>query len=145
MNEGPYKGQMIAGDVFHGGIQRYFLEKVNGEYQGACFRFATGIPYGINEIVPGPDGSLYTAGIGGGCCGMEGSNNWNYNGKNNGLGRLKSSGTVPFEVLAMRSVQGRLRTGVHRSRPALRSTRLPTTPCSRWWYTPTSHIRRRIP
>ena len=58
----------------------------------------------MNELVPGPDGSPYTAGIGGGCCGMDGSGNWNYQGQNNGLGRLKPTGNAPFEILAMRSL-----------------------------------------
>ena len=106
LRDGPYQGQMLAGDVNHGGIQRYYLEKVQGEYQGAAFRFAQGIPYGINQLVPGPDGNVYVAGIGGGCCGMAGSNNWNFGGKNNGLGRLTPTTTVPFEILAMRSVTG---------------------------------------
>lgn len=110
LKDGPYKGQMLAGDVRYGGIQRYFLEKVGGEYQGAAFRFAGGgsssINYGVNELVPGPDGNIYVAGIGGGCCGMDGSANWNFNGKNYGLGRLTPTTTVPFEILAMRSVIG---------------------------------------
>ena len=137
LTEGPYKGQMITGDVFHGGIQRYFLEKVNGEYQGACFRFSQGIGYGINEIVPGPDGSLYTAGIGGGCCGMDGSGNWNYLSKNNGLGRLKPSTTVPFEVLAMRSVQGGFELEFTKPAGPAANTASNYTMQS-WWYTPTS-------
>jgi hypothetical protein len=106
LKAGPYAGQMLAGDVHHGGIQRYFLEKVGGEYQGACFRFSQGIGYGVNELVPGPDGNIYVAGIGGGCCGMDGSGNWNFQGKNNGLGRLNLTTTVPFEIKAMRSVAG---------------------------------------
>ncbi|HLP41280.1 MAG TPA: hypothetical protein VK465_07210 [Fibrobacteria bacterium] len=110
LKDGPYKGQMLAGDVFYGGLQRYFLEKVGGEYQGAAFRFAGGgsnsINYGVNELVPGPDGNIYVAGIGGGCCQMGGSTNWNYSGRNYGLGRLTPTTTVPFEILAMRSVAG---------------------------------------
>jgi cytochrome c len=43
MQDGPYKGQMLHGDVTHGGIKRDFLEKINGEYQGAVFRFTQGL------------------------------------------------------------------------------------------------------
>lgn len=137
LTEGAYQGQMIAGDVNHGGIQRYFLEKVNGEYQGACFRFSQGIGYGINELVPGPDGSLYVAGIGGGCCGMDGSGNWNYQGQNKGLGRLKPTGTVPFEILAMRSVTEGFE--LEFTQPANAAAGVPGNyALQTWWYTPTS-------
>ena len=36
--DGPYMGQMLHGDVTAGGIQRDFIEKINGEYQGCVFR-----------------------------------------------------------------------------------------------------------
>lgn len=137
LTEGAYKGQMIAGDVFHGGIQRYFLEKVGGEYQGAAFRFSQGIGYGVNEMVMGPDGSLYTAGIGGGCCGMDGSGNWNYLGKNNGLGRLKPTGTTAFEILAMRSVQGGFELEFTKPVGAAAGTAA-NYALQTWWYTPTA-------
>ena len=137
LTEGTYKDQLITGDVFHGGLQRYFLEKVDGEYQGACFRFSQGIGYGVNEIVPGPDGLLYTAGIGGGCCGMDGSGNWNYLSKNNGLGRLKPSTTVPFEVLAMRSVQGGFE--LEFTKPAGPGVNTASNyTMQSWWYSPTN-------
>ena len=136
MTEGTYKGQLIAGDVFHGGLQRYFLEKVGGEYQGACFRFSMGIGYGVNEIVKGPDGNLYTAGIGGGCCGMDGSGNWNYQSKNNGLGRLTPTTTTAFEILAMRSVQGGFELEFTKPASAGAGTASNYTMQS-WWYNPT--------
>ena len=46
IKDGPYKGQMLHGDVSYGGILRDFLEKVNGEYQGAVFRFTGGLEGG---------------------------------------------------------------------------------------------------
>jgi hypothetical protein len=137
LKDGPYKGHMLAGDVHHGGIQRYFLEKVGGEYQGACFRFSQGIGYGINELVPGPDGSLYAAGIGGGCCGMDGSGNWNFQGKNNGLGRLKPTGTVPFEILALRALKDGFE--VEYTKPASAAAgQAANYALQSWWYTPTA-------
>jgi hypothetical protein len=111
LKAGAYEGQMIGGDVRYGGLQRYFLEKVGGEYQGACFRFApgtaNGIGYGVNELVSGPDGNIYLAGIGGGAsAGLTGSDNWAFGGKSHGLGRLTPTTTVPFEIKAMRAVAG---------------------------------------
>ena len=38
LKEGPFAGQLLFGDVTYGGLQRGFLEKVDGEYQGAVFR-----------------------------------------------------------------------------------------------------------
>ncbi|KPC95658.1 membrane protein, partial [Streptomyces sp. NRRL F-6602] len=38
LTEGRFAGQMLFGDVTYGGIQRAYLEKVDGEYQGAVFR-----------------------------------------------------------------------------------------------------------
>ncbi|MEO0473174.1 MAG: PA14 domain-containing protein, partial [Bacteroidota bacterium] len=64
LNIGPYKGQMIHGEVTHGGVKRVFAEKVNGQYQGAVFRFTQGLEAGINRMAWGPDGALYVGGVG---------------------------------------------------------------------------------
>lgn len=105
---GPYAGQMISGDVFHGGTLRYFLEKVNGEYQGAAFAFMTagsgGVNFGINQFLYTPGGSLLVAGIGGGTCNLGGSGNWNWNGTCRGLDLLTPTDKAPFEILAVRSL-----------------------------------------
>lgn len=58
VSEGTYTGQMLHGEVTHGGIKRVFPEKVNGEYQGCVFRFSQGLEAGINQMVRGPDGGL---------------------------------------------------------------------------------------
>ncbi|MEO6095261.1 MAG: hypothetical protein ABIW76_06185 [Fibrobacteria bacterium] len=111
LKAGPYAGQMIGGDVNHGGTFRYFLEKVNGEYQGAAFGMMTagsgGINFGINQFLYTPGGSLLVAGIGGGVvCGTEGSGNWNWNSTCRGLDLLTPTDKAAFEPLAIRSVPG---------------------------------------
>ena len=110
LKDGPYAGQMIGGDVFHGGTFRYFLEKVNGEWQGAVFAMMTpgaaGINYGIHQFHYTPSGALLVTGIGGGTCGLGGSGNWNYNGTCRGLDLLTPTGTAAFEILAIRSENG---------------------------------------
>lgn len=58
VSEGTYTGQMLHGEVTHGGIKRVFPEKVNGEYQGCVFRFSQGLEAGINRMVRGPEGGL---------------------------------------------------------------------------------------
>lgn len=94
---GPYKGQMIHGEVTHGGIKRVFVEKVNGEYQGALFRFTQGLEAGVNRLRWGPDGALYVGGIGN-------PGNWQHTGRNwYGLQRLEYNGASTFEMLAIRA------------------------------------------
>jgi hypothetical protein len=108
LKDGPYAGQMIGGDVYFGGTLRYFLEKVNGEWQGAVFSMmsagSAGINFGINQFHYTPTGSLLVAGIGGGTCGLGGSGNWAWNGTCRGLDLLAPTGNSAFEILAIRSV-----------------------------------------
>jgi cytochrome c len=96
MRDGPYKGQMLHGDVSHGGIKRDFLEKINGAYQGAVFRFSQGLEAGVNRLCWGPDGALYAGGVG-----MVGGWSWKEN--QYGLQRLKYNGKTTFEMLAIRA------------------------------------------
>ncbi|MEL7251012.1 MAG: family 16 glycoside hydrolase [Bacteroidota bacterium] len=97
LNDGPYQGQMIHGEVTHGGVKRVFVEKVNGEYQGSVFRFIQGLEAGVNRLVWGPDSALYVGGIGS-------TGNWQHSGKLwYGLQRLKYNGDPAFEMLAVRA------------------------------------------
>lgn len=97
LNLGPYRGQMLHGDVTHGGLKRTFLEKVNGQYQGVVFRFTQGLEAGVNRVAWGPDNALYVGGIGS-------TGNWGQEGKERyGLEKLSWNGRVPFEMLAVRS------------------------------------------
>ena len=98
LKDGPYKGQMIHGEVTHGGIKRVFTEKVNGLYQGVVFRFIQGLEAGVNRIAYGPDGALYAGGIGS-------TGNWGHTGKNwYGLQKLKYNSKPTFEMLAVRAM-----------------------------------------
>ena len=97
--QGPYAGQMLHGEVTHGGIKRVFLEKINGNWQGCVFRFTQGLEAGINRLVFGPDGALYAGGVG-----MNG--NWAWNNAQYGLQRLTFNGKTAFEILAVRMISG---------------------------------------
>ncbi|MET9566195.1 ricin-type beta-trefoil lectin domain protein [Streptomyces tauricus] len=100
VNDGPFAGQMLFGDVTYGGIQRGYLEKVNGEYQGAVFRLTQGLEVGVNRISVGPDGALYIGGLGA-------DGNWGQEGKLKfGLQKLTPSGTGAFDIRQMRAVNG---------------------------------------
>lgn len=96
MQDGPYQGQMLHGDVSNGGIKRDFLEKINGRYQGAVFRFTQGLEAGVNRLCWGPDGALYIGELG-----MLGG--WSWKEKKYGLQRIKYNGKPTFEMLAIRA------------------------------------------
>lgn len=97
INVGPYKGQMLHGEVTHGGLKRVFAEKVNGQYQSALFRFTQGLEAGVNRVAWGPDGVLYIGGIGN-------PGNWGHEGKLwYGLQGMKFNGKTTFEMLAVRA------------------------------------------
>lgn len=99
IDEGPYAGQLVFGDVTYGGLQRGVLEKVDGEYQGAVFRYSAGLEAGVNRTVVGPDGALYVGGIGEG-------GNWSEPGKlRYGLQKLTPNGEDVFDMTAVRATR----------------------------------------
>ena len=97
LRSGTFAGQFVIGDVTYGGLQRAYLEKVNGEYQGALFRMTQGLEAGVSEVNVGPDGAIYVGGLGAG-------GNWGQTGKlTYGLQKLTPNGTNAFDILAMRA------------------------------------------
>ncbi|WP_344106299.1 family 16 glycoside hydrolase [Myceligenerans crystallogenes] len=97
LTEGPYAGQLLFGDVTYGGLQRGFLEKVGGEYQGAVFRHSAGLEAGVNRTVVGPDGAIYVGGIGEG-------GNWSEPDKlRYGLQKLTPNGAAAFDMTELRA------------------------------------------
>ena len=100
LNIGPYKDQLIYGDVTHGGIKRIFIDEVDGVKQGSAFRFIQGLDAGINRMVWGPDGNLYAGGIGSG-------GNWRHEGRLwYALHRFNYNANSTFEMLAVRAKVG---------------------------------------
>ncbi len=97
VKEGIFKGQMLHGDVSHGGLVRDYLEKINGKYQGAAFRFSQGFAAGTNRLRWGPDGALYVGQVG-----MVGGG-WSWKDQTSGLQKLTYNGKIPFEMLAVRA------------------------------------------
>ncbi|GAA0957848.1 hypothetical protein GCM10009558_076200 [Virgisporangium aurantiacum] len=95
LTKGPFKDQMLIGDVTYGGLQRAYLEKVNGEYQGAVFRHTQGLEAGVNRTTIGPDGAIYVGGLGA-------DGNWGQPGKlRYGLQKLTPNGTTTFDMKSM--------------------------------------------
>jgi len=97
---GPFAGQMWIADVTYGGIQRAFLEKVEGEYQGAYFRMTQGLESGITHLLLEDDGSIIVGGLGAG-------GNWGQTGKLQfGLQKLVPNGTETFDIEKMELAEG---------------------------------------
>jgi hypothetical protein len=109
LKAGPYAGQMISGDVTRGGVLRYQVEKVKGEWQGAVFSFQepspAGIDFGIYQFLYTPSGNLLVTGIGGGVEGLGGETNWNRKGIVRGLNLLTPTTAPVFDLLAIRSLR----------------------------------------
>jgi len=92
---GPWRGQVIHGDVTHGGLNRDALEVVDGVTQGCVIPFCQGLEAGVNRLCWGPDGALYVGGIGS-------TGNWGQEGKQRfGLQRLRFNGKTAFEPLSV--------------------------------------------
>jgi len=96
IESGPYAGQMLIGELTAGGVRRAFLEKINGQWQGAAFQFSQGFSVGINRVAWAPGGTLIVGGIGA-------LGNWNWKGTKAGIDRLTPSGNTCFEMFAIRA------------------------------------------
>ncbi|WP_218280382.1 hypothetical protein [Verrucomicrobium spinosum] len=74
-------------------MNRVFLEKVGGEYQGAVFRFQDGLQSAALSLAFLKDGSLLVG---------ESNRGWNSQGTRSfGLERIQWTGQTPFEVQKM--------------------------------------------
>ncbi len=93
---GPFTGQMLVGDQGQSKIMRVFMEKVNGEFQGAAFDFRSGFQSGVLRMAFGKDNSLFVG---------ETNRGWGSAGEaNEGLQRLVWTGKTPFEMKAVRAM-----------------------------------------
>ncbi len=91
---GPFAGQMFVCDESKCLVVRVALEKVDGEWQGACLPFRVGFQGGNNRAAFAPDGSLYLG---------QTDRGWgSTGGKSFGLQRLAWTGEVPFEIETMK-------------------------------------------
>lgn len=90
---GPFAGQFFVGELTQAAINRVFLEKVGGEYQGACFPFLEKFQSGVLRLEFGEDGSLFVG---------ETSRGWSSVGmKAYGVERLIWNGMTPFSMRTM--------------------------------------------
>lgn len=134
LKDGPYKDQMIVGEVTHGGLKRIYPEKVNGQYQGALFRFVQGLEAGVNRFAWGEDGALYIGGIGV-------SGNWGHyvDGEMGkfGLQKIKFNGKPTFEMLAVRAKSDGLEIEFTEALKPYQGINANDYLIKQWWYKPT--------
>ena len=92
---GPFAGQLFVGEFTQASIHRVFLEKVNGEYQGACFPFRSRFASAVLRLAQGTDGSMFV--------GLT-NRGWSSLGEAAyGLQRLAWTGKMPFEIKEVRA------------------------------------------
>ncbi|WP_299468382.1 hypothetical protein [uncultured Gimesia sp.] len=93
---GPFDGQFFVGEFTQASMQRVFLEKVEDEYQGACFPFREGFASAVLRMDQGTDGSVFV--------GLT-NRGWSSLGTASyGLERLVWTGKTPFEIKEMRAL-----------------------------------------
>ncbi|MGE9270867.1 MAG: hypothetical protein ACQKBU_08695, partial [Verrucomicrobiales bacterium] len=90
---GPFADQVLVGEQTHSQVQRVFLEKVNGLYQGAVFHFLEDFESGIVPMRISDDGVLFVGGTNRGWA-SRGSKPFTFE-------RVRWNGKVPFEILTM--------------------------------------------
>ena len=95
-NFGPFEGQLLVGDQGQSKIMRVFMEKVNGEYQGAAWDFRSGFQSGVLRMAWAKDGSLFAG---------ETDRGWGSAGDASmGLQRLVWNGRLPFEMRTVKAM-----------------------------------------
>jgi len=88
---GPFSGQFFMAELMHGGaIIRANVEKVNGIYQGACFRFWGESLLGPLALTFDPKGRLWVGSIT--------QPGWMAQPDRGGLFRIDYTGEPPFEI-----------------------------------------------
>jgi hypothetical protein len=92
---GPYADQLFIGEFTTNKIGRVFLEKVDGDYQGACFPFMEGFPSAVMQMEFDETGTMFV--------GMS-NRGWSSLGHAAyGLQRVRWTGKIPFEAKEMRA------------------------------------------
>ncbi|MBC8065594.1 MAG: ThuA domain-containing protein [Chlorobia bacterium] len=111
---GEFKGQILITDVKFGGLQRGWMEQVDGVWQGGAVMFSQGFEVGTNRLIYAPDGSLIMGGTGA-------TETWAWTDPVTkqwttfGLQRLKPTGKDAFEIAKVSATPTGFR--VHFTRP----------------------------
>lgn len=89
---GPFEGQLFIGEMNRDRIVRVMMEKVNGQFQGACVPFIDhhDLRMGNNRLAFGPDGTLWVGQTEHGWAGAK------------GIQRIRFTGKNPFDIHTMK-------------------------------------------
>lgn len=87
---GVFQNQLLIGEQTHSQVQRIYLEKVNGVYQGAVWKLIEGFKCGIVPMRLSDDGTLFVGGTSRGW-GARGGQMYSFE-------RVRATGAVPFEM-----------------------------------------------
>jgi glucose/arabinose dehydrogenase len=90
---GPFKNQVLVGEQTHSQVQRVYLEKVKGYYQGAVWKFLEDFRCGTIPARMGEDATLFVGGSNRGWA-ARGGKNFNFE-------RVRWTGKTPFEMHEM--------------------------------------------
>lgn len=90
---GPFAGQVLVGEQTHSQVQRVYLEKVKGLYQGAVWKYLEDFRCGIVPARMGEDATLFVGGTNRGWAAR--------GGKNFTFERVRWTGKTPFEMHEM--------------------------------------------
>jgi hypothetical protein len=93
---GPWENQIYVGEQTHSEVQRVSMEKVNGLYQGAVFKFLDGFRCGIVPVaLDSETGQMFVGGT---------SRGWaSRGGKPFTFERVSWTGRTPFEIRTMKA------------------------------------------
>lgn len=96
---GPFAGQMFIGEINRDRILRVMIEKVDGEFQGACIPFIDGhgLHPGNNRLAFDADGNLWIGQIGFGGWMPDSSS---------GIQKITFTGKMPMDVYMMNLTPG---------------------------------------
>jgi len=90
---GPFQGQVLVGEQTHSQVQRVYLEKVKGLYQGAVWKYLEDFRSGIVPARMGEDATLFVGGTNRGWAAR--------GGKTFTFERVRWTGKTPFEMHEM--------------------------------------------
>ena len=87
---GLFAGQVFVGEQTKSEVQRVFLEKIKGQYQGAVWKMLDGFESGVVPIKMGEDATLFTGGT---------NRGWSSKGASPfSFERVRWTGKTPFEM-----------------------------------------------
>jgi glucose/arabinose dehydrogenase len=90
---GVFQDQLLIGEQTHSQVQRVYLEKVNGVYQGAVWKLLDGFKCGIVPMRLSDDGTLFVGGT---------NRGWaSRGGKMFSFERVRATDKIPFEMKTM--------------------------------------------